>query len=193
MNSTMDILRMLEQLHELAVESPKSLGPIIWGLNRDEIAMQIAKIRASLPNEVKQAASLTRESERIVEGAREDAKAIIENANRDALRITQEAQAEADRLMEQAKLSQQQLVGESEILKLAKAQAEEVRLSADRDSMGMRRGAEDYAFAVLNRLEGILGKAIGTVEDGKRELDRAATPPLPVADVEETRERVRAI
>ena len=95
----MDILRLLDQLHELAVDSPKSLGPIVWGLNKDEISMQIAKVRASLPSEVKAAAATVRETDRIVETAKEDATMTIESARKESDRIIAEAKAEAARLI----------------------------------------------------------------------------------------------
>ena len=49
----MDILRILDDLHTLAVEQPKTYLGMTFGLNKDEISMQIAKVRASLPNELK--------------------------------------------------------------------------------------------------------------------------------------------
>lgn len=168
----MDILRLLDQLHELAVDSPKSVGPIVWGLNKDEISMQIAKVRASLPNDVKAAAATVRETDRIVETANQDATMTMENARKEAARIVSEARVEGERLLEQAKLQQQQMVSESEILKLSKAQSEEIRNSADREAVSMRRGAEKYALDVLTQLEGVVGKVATTIERGKREMER---------------------
>lgn len=181
---------MLELLHETAVEKPRTLiGPLVFGLDKEEVAMQIAKIRASLPSEVKQAANLTRESERIVETAREDADQTRTNAEREAQRVIEEAKAEAERLLEAARLEQQRMVGESEILKIAKAQSEEIRVAADREAVTLRRGAEDYAFDVLSRLEGVVGKAMTAIEKGKSEMNRNGEPtPAPVAAV---RERAR--
>lgn len=183
----MDILRLLDQLHELAVDSPKSVGPIVWGLNKDEISMQIAKVRASLPNDVKAAAATVRETDRIVETANQDASMTMENARKEAARIVSEAKVEGERLLEQAKLQQQQMVSESEILKLSKAQSEEIRNSADREAVSMRRGAEKYALDVLTQLEGVVGKVATTIERGKREMER----PEPVA-AGVVREKARA-
>jgi cell division septum initiation protein DivIVA len=161
---------MLENLNDLIDKKPKYFGPLCWGLNRDEAAMQIAKIRASLPQEVKQAATVTRESERIVESAREDANLTLEKALREGERLLQEARTEAERLLEQARIEQQRLVADSEVLKIAKAQAEEVRNDATRDALQMRRGAEDYAHDLLTQLEGVIGKIMATVENGKQTI-----------------------
>lgn len=173
---------MLEQLHETAVERPRTVvGPLVWGLEKEEVAMQIAKIRASLPSEVKQAATVTRESERIVETAREDAEQTRSNAEREAERIVAEAKAEAERLIEAAKLEQQRLVAENEILKIAKAQSEEIRTAADKEALSLKRNAEDYAYDVLSKLEGVVGKAMSAIERGKAEVARPDAGAAPAA------------
>ena len=167
----MDILRLLDNLTEL-IEKPKAFGPMTWGLDRDEISMQIAKIRASLPNELKQAVQTVRESERIVDSAREDATMTVDAAKKESDRILSDARREAEKILEHARVQQERMIHESEILKLAKAQSEEIRNSADREAVQMRRGAETYAYDLLTQLEGVLTKAMNSVERGKNEIDR---------------------
>ena len=181
----MDILRMLEQLNDLAVVRPRQFGPIHWRVNREEIAMQIAKIRASLPQEVKQADSITRESIRIVETAKEDAQQTMENARKEATAHLEQAKKEGELLIEQAKLEQQRLLSENEILKLAKAQAEEIRNSAERESTQMRRNADEYAYQVLNHLDAVVGKAVQAIERGKAELNPPQTRALVESQTEQ--------
>jgi hypothetical protein len=168
----MDTLRLLDQLHDLTIEKPSHLPfiPLYWGLDKDEISLLITKIRASLPQEMKTAANTARESERLLESAKEDVALTLLNAQKDAERILVEAQQEAERILEQARLKQQQMVAESEVLKLSKAQSEEIRNAADRDSLQMRRGAEKYAYDVLSQLEHVLSKAMTTVNAGKQEM-----------------------
>jgi hypothetical protein len=168
--TVMDILRLLDDLSDLAVERPRFFGPIAFGVNREEVAMQIAKVRASLPNELKAAVATVRESDRIVETAREDATMTMDSARKESERIVAEAKAEAERLIEQARLQQQSMVHESEILKLSKAQSEEIRNAADRDAAQMRRGAEKYAYDVLTQLETVVGKVMTTIDLGKQEI-----------------------
>ena len=174
----MDILRLLEDLSKIIDDTPH-FGPVSWGLNRDEISMQIAKIRASLPQELKAAVSTVRESDRILETAREDASSVLDNARKESERILVEARKEAERVVEEGKLQQERMVAESEILKLSKAQSEEIRNAADRDSVQMRRGAEKYAYDVLSQLEGVVGKAMTAIERGKQEITPAQQQQLP--------------
>lgn len=184
----MDLLRLLEELERKMLEEPHRLGPLWWGVDVDDIKMQIQKIRASLPNEVKAAVATVRESERIVEGAREDATLTLESARKEGERILTDSRREAERIVEQAKLQQERMVAESEILKLSKAQSEEIRSSADRDALQMRRGAEKYAYDVLVQLEGVVGKVITTIDRGKQEIRPAVeAPAAPVP-----REKIRA-
>lgn len=184
----MDILRMLEDLEELAVDRPRQIGPITWGVNKDEIQMQIAKVRASLPGEVKQAQTLTREAERHVNQAKEEAEKIIEGAKKEGERMIVDAQKEADRIVHEARLQQERMLAENEILKLAKAQADEIRMAADRDSSSLRRGSEDYAFNVLNQLESVVTKVMTTIDRGKAEI----RPSLPESAVVPARDREKA-
>ncbi len=185
----MDILRILDELHALAVEEPKTYLGVTFGLNKDEVSMQIAKVRASLPNELKAAVATVRESERIVDTAREDATMTIETARKEADKLISEAQKEAQRIVEQAKINQERMISESEILKLSKAQSEEIRNSADRDAVQMRRGAEKYAFDVLCQLENVVGKVMTTIDRGKAEMQPAK--PVESALVAQPRERTR--
>ncbi len=172
----MDILRLLEELQQQVLEKPKRLGPLWWGIDEDEISMQISKIRASLPTELKAAVATVRESERIVEGAREDATLALENAQKEGERVLVESRREAERIVEQAKLQQERMVAESEILKLSKAQSEEIRSAADREAHQMRRGAEKYAYDVLVQLENVVGKVMTTIDRGKQEVRPVETP-----------------
>src|SRR5579862_2202545 len=185
----MDVLRILDDLNTLIAEKPKHLGPITWGLDRDEITMQITKIRASLPNEVKAAAATVRDAEQIMNRAREDAGKTMENAQKEADRLLAETRKESERMLDQARLQQERMIDDSEILKLSKAQSEEVRNAAERDATAMRRGAEQYARDVLSQLEGVVGKVMTTIERGKQEMTR---PELPATAVVREKEKVRA-
>jgi cell division septum initiation protein DivIVA len=167
----MDVLRILDDLNTL-IENSKHLGPLTWGLDRQEVSMQITKIRASLPNEVKAAAATVRDADQILTRAQEDANKQLENAQKEADRIIAEARKEAERMIDQARLQQERMIDDSEILKLSKAQSEEVRNAAEREATQMRRGAEQYAHDVLTQLEGVVGKVMNTIERGKTDLHR---------------------
>jgi cell division septum initiation protein DivIVA len=174
----MDILRILDELNYLAVEKPKKILGFTYGLDQDEVSMQIAKVRASLPAELKQAVQTVRESDRIVESAREDATLTVENAKKEGERIIADARREAELLINQAKLEQERMIGESEVLKLSKAQAEEIRSTAERDANQLRRGADKYAYDVMTHVETVLSRLMTATERGKQEVAKAEPPAI---------------
>jgi len=182
--ATMNILPLLDELKEM-IDKPKTFMGMTFGLPRDEIHMQILKVRASLPNDLKAAAATVRESDRIVESAKEDATMTLESARKEAARIIEESKAEGQRILEHARVQQERMVADSEVLKLSKAQSEEIRNAADRDAAEMRRGADRYAVEVLSRLEGVTAKVMAAIEQGKQAVER------PDVAVVQPRERAR--
>lgn len=187
---SVDVLRLLESLKQ-EIDSKKSLGrSVVFGLDKDDIAFKLEQVRASIPREMKDAASLTRETERIMTAADEESKALLDAATQQAEALLNEAKTKADLMIQQAQLKQTELVEENEILRIAKAQAEEIRRTAEKDSREMRRGADHYAADVLENLENVVGRVLSTVERGRRELQ--GTESATHAVVESPRERVKA-
>lgn len=187
---TVDVLRMLDHLKEEI--NRKKHVPFInvtLGLKPDDLVMTIEKIRATMPREMKDAASLTRETERIMSAADEEAQAIINQAKAQADKLVADAQAKAGEILETARTQQAHLVDENEILRIATSQADEVRAVAEKDSREMRRGADKYAYDVLNNLENVVGRVLSAVEKGRQELEVNETPTNAV--VEMSREKVK--
>ncbi len=166
---SIDVMRLLDNLKQ-ELRRPKSFMGITFGFNQDDMSMQVDKIRASLPRDLRDAASLAKESERLVETAKEESESLLAQARREAASIKDDAQKEADRIIEQGKIQQSQLVSESEVLKIAKAQADEIRNTVERDAREVKRGADKYAYDVLSSLEGVVGRVLATVEKGRSDL-----------------------
>lgn len=166
-----DVLRLLENLNGLA-EKPRSFMGLTVGFNKEEFQIQIDRIKGSLPRDVKEASSLLRETERVMENADDQASRVLDQAKREAAQTIEESLQQAGRTLEQARLQQEQMVSESEVLKLSKAQAEEVRRSAENDAAALRREADRFAYETLDNLEAVVGKVMSTVERGRSELDR---------------------
>ncbi len=182
----MDIFALLDDLNTMVVVQPRFFfNKIAYGMDPDQASQLIAKIRSSLPNELKQANARQKESERLVYMAQTDASAVLENAHAESEKIIADARNQAAQIIDDAKLEQERLVQASEILKLSKAQSDEIRGSADRDARQTRRGAEEYALAVLNQLEGVVQKVNSNIESGKRELSKSDSALV------QTRERTR--
>ncbi len=171
---TIDVLRLLDQLKE-QVEHVRSFAGLTIGFNRDDLIFQIEKVKASMPRDVRDAANLTRERERMLEEARAEAESTIAQAKREAETTVSGAQTEAKRLVNEAKIAQERMVDESEVLKIAQAQADELRVSSEKLARQLRRGADDYAMDVLSKLEGTVNKVQVAIERGRNELEEVRT------------------
>ncbi|MCH8274281.1 MAG: hypothetical protein IH851_05775 [Armatimonadetes bacterium] len=174
----MEIMNALEQLRE-RIERPKQFLGVTFGLNKEQCALLIRRIHASLPEQVKEADRITRESERITSAAKEEGQMTLERAKSESRRLVEAARSEAGRMLEQAKLEREKMLAESEILKLAKTEAEQTRSEAEAAAAKLRRNADDYALDVMIRLENVVSKVMGTVERGKAELQRSSLPAGP--------------
>jgi vacuolar-type H+-ATPase subunit H len=169
-----DVTRLLDKLSSQIEDIPSVMG-ISWGLNKENLRMQIGKIQGSLPRDVLEAAAIKKETDRIIDDARQDADSTLDQSVREAERILAETQAEADKILEEAKAKQLEMLSESEIMKLAAAQAEELKKAASVEADGMRHGADEYARDVLGKLEARIEQVRSSVERSRSELGVTST------------------
>ena len=167
----MEIVQDLEQLKENIEDTKQFLG-VSFNLRKDECLTLIAKINKMLPEQVKEADAITKDSERIVSGARQDAEKELERAEVEAEKLRDEARRQAEQIIELAKKEREQMVQDSEIFKLAKVRADKSVSDAEAEAAKVKRGAEDYALHVLFQLETVVGKVAGTIERGRSELQK---------------------
>ncbi|MEO7453481.1 MAG: hypothetical protein ABIV13_01815 [Fimbriimonadales bacterium] len=176
----MEIVKDLEQLKENIEDTKQFLG-VSFNLRKDECLTLIAKINKMLPEQVKEADAITKDSERIVTGARQDAEKEMERAEVEAEKVRDEARRQAEQIIELAKKEREQMVQESEIFKLAKVRADKALSDSEADAAKVKRGAEDYALHVLFQLETVVGKVAGTIERGRSELQKPGATLTPDA------------
>ena len=134
----MDLTTRLSELEEMvrdAKSMPLSSSAL---LNRDEVLELIEGLKASLPDEIKQARWVVKDREELLAKARRDAEAMVEQARAEQLRL---ASNEA-------------------VMQRAKEEAERIAQDADEDARRLRLEAEDYVDAKLAQLEGTLQKIL---------------------------------
>ena len=175
----MEIVQDLDQLRENIEDTKQFLG-ISFNLKKAECLTLIHKINKMLPEQVKQADAITKDSERIVTGARQDAEKAMERAEVEAEKIRDEARRQAEQILDLAKKEREQMIQDSEIFKLAKVRSEKAMSEAEAEAAKVKRGAEDYALHVLFQLENVVGKVAGTIERGRSELQKSGAPPAAV-------------
>jgi len=190
-----DIFRLLDQLEELPEKARRLPFSTLVGFDDEKFYYLVLKIRANLPEDMKKAQRVARDSERIVDEARgaalqqlesgrmegqralqearAEAQRLIEEARAEAQRLIEEARAEGLRLIEEARRQAALMVDQSEIHRMATAQAHEILRRAEVEAAEIRKGADEYARDVLATIEGHMSKAIVTVQRGREMLEKS--------------------
>lgn len=155
-----DVPKLIDRLEDL-VGGSRHFFNKAWGIDLEEFYILTNKIKASLPDDVRKATRLTKDSQRIVEEARMEAEQVLERARKEADRLMTEARTEAERLKDT-----------HEISRIATTQAKEIVAQAEQNAAEMRRGADEYAMDVLARLENEVARAMTTIQKGREKLER---------------------
>ncbi len=170
---SVDIFRLLDQLEELPERAKHLPLNTLIGFDHEQFYYLVLKIRANLPDDMKKAQRVARDSERIVDEARGVAVQQLETGRVEAGKVLEDAQAEAGRFVEQARQQAMHMVDHSEVAKMATSQANEILRRAETECSEIRKGADDYARDVLNNLECVMSKAIVQVQRGRESLEKA--------------------
>src|SRR5436309_12860714 len=132
----MDVLVLIDKLDDLVHNAkPVPLTDQVR-VDKEEIYDILDQMRATIPEEIKQARWIVKERQEMLA----------------------EAKREAERLVGEARERAAQEASQQEIVKLAERQAAELLAEAKRREREIRLGAEDYADDILSTLEGNLGK-----------------------------------
>ncbi|MDS1029900.1 ATPase [Bacillota bacterium LX-D] len=150
----MDVFETLDALEELIDSSHKIPLTNKIMVNVDDILDFLDQIRSVLPEEIRQSRWVTKEREKILAEAHQEAKIAIE-----------EAKSHIGKLAE-----------DTEVVRLAKVRAEEIINKAKAISQDIRSGAELYADELLSKLEANLEKSLEVVRQGRLELNHNKQP-----------------
>ena len=144
----MDVLKLIDEIEDI-LENGSSLpfsNKVM--VDVDEIYDILGEIRVKLPDEVKEAAWVMEERQRILA----------------------EAQKDADTLLSEAELRLQELIDEDEITQKAKELAEEMITKAQNNAKDIRLGALEYADNILLETQEKLKEHIDTLNENRQEL-----------------------
>jgi hypothetical protein len=118
-------------------------------------------MRTTVPEEIKQARRINQEREKIL----------------------QQAQAEANRLITQARERVEHMLTEDNIRITAEERAREMIDQATQEAEDVRRGADEYALDMLDRLDAELHRIQGSVRSAINAL-HAQPPPTQTEEVQ---------
>lgn len=139
------LLEILDRLDHLLASPGALFGP--------RRAAREVEIRR-LVNELR--TLITQEFDRQVERAQSEAEAVLRRAQDEARRIVLEAEDRARRALQDGPLA-----------RAAELQLRHLREEAAREAEETRRGADQYALEVLDRLEQEVTRILGAVRRGK--------------------------
>lgn len=144
----MDVLVLIDKLDDLVHNArPVPLTDQVR-VDREEIYDLLDQMRATIPEEIKQARWIVKERQEMLE----------------------EARREAERVVREAREQQARLVSDEEVTKQAERAADEIVEDARAREREIRLGAEDYADEILNTLEVNLQKFTAAVQRGRDRL-----------------------
>ena len=146
----MDVLVLIDKLDDLVHNArPVPLTDQVR-VDREEIYDLLDQMRATIPEEIKQARWIVKERQEMLA----------------------EAKREAERIVKEAREQQARLVANEEITRQAERAAEEIVEEAREREREIRLGAEDYADDILSTLEVNLGKFLAAVQRGREQLQQ---------------------
>jgi cell division septum initiation protein DivIVA len=150
----MDVLVLIDKLDDL-VHSAKQV-PLTdqVRVDKEEIYDILDQMRATIPEEIKQARWIVKERQEMLA----------------------EAKREAERIVKEGRERQERLIADEEIVKAAERAAEDIIEDARAHEREIRLGAEDYADEILDTLETNLSKFIAAVQRGRERLQGRDEP-----------------
>ncbi|MBA2763980.1 MAG: ATPase [Thermoleophilaceae bacterium] len=144
----MDVLVLIDKLDDLVHNArPVPLTDQVR-VDKEEIYDILDQMRATIPEEIKQARWIVKERQEMLA----------------------EAKRESERIIKESRDEQARMVSSEEVVKQAERQAEEIVEDARVREREIRLGAEDYADDTLNTLEVNLQKFLAAVSRGRDRL-----------------------
>ena len=144
----MDVLVLIDKLDDVVHNArPVPLTDQVR-VDREEIYDLLDQMRATIPEEIKQARWIVKERQEMLA----------------------EAKREAERIVREAREQQARLISDEEVTKQAERAADEIVEDARAREREIRLGAEDYADEILNTLEVNLQKFLAAVQRGRDRL-----------------------
>jgi cell division septum initiation protein DivIVA len=146
----MDVLVLIDKLDDLVHNAKQVPLTDQVRVDKEEIYDLLDQMRATIPEEIKQARWIVKERQEMLA----------------------EAKREAERIVKEARERQDRLISNEEVMKSAERTAEDIIEEAQAREREIRLGAEDYADEILNTLEVNLTKFIAAIQRGREQMQR---------------------
>lgn len=144
----MEVLNLIDEVEDI-IEAGTSVpftNKVM--VDKEELLDIVKEIRIKLPDEIKQAAWIKEERQRILA----------------------EAQKDADNMINEANYKLEEMVDNEEVIRLANQRAEEILNRAQTSAKEIRIGAMEYADSLLLETQESLKEVIQMLNENRKEL-----------------------
>lgn len=141
-----NLILLLDHLEKLASGNFSIAGKVL--IDKGELDELINKMRFALPEEIKEAERVSREKDKYLVQAQEEAK----------------------RILREAELYVERMVREDQITTLAEEEARRIITEAKKNASQIEADAMQYANSILEQLEESLERTIRIVRKGREEM-----------------------
>ena len=150
----MDVLVLIDKLDDLVHNAKQVPLTDQVRVDKEEIYDILDQMRATIPEEIKQARWIVKERQEMLA----------------------EAKRECDRILGESREQAAREASQTEIVKLAEGQAQEIIDDSRRQARETRLEMEDWADSILSTLEVNLSKFIAAVQRGRERLQGRDEP-----------------
>ncbi len=175
--------REINRLEDIILNNPQLFwftGPTL--VDGDKLINQLDLIRISIPESLEKALQILSQKQEIISEAQHYAQKIIENAQRRAAQILdetgiiQQAEMQGNQLRRQVQqecetLQRKTMTEVEQIRRKLQQEIGQMRQKALMESEAIQNEADDYADAMLSRLEKQLGEMLKVVRNGRQQLN----------------------
>jgi cell division septum initiation protein DivIVA len=176
-----DIQAELNRLEELILDNPRIPFTRKTIVDEEQLLDRLDVVRINLPTAFEEAMEVVRQKEEILLQAEEYAQEMIELAKQqaaqflDELGLVRQAETEAAQIRQAVRQEcedlQQQTLAEIEQMRMQAVQElEQMRQIAIAECEEIQDGADEYADAVLLRIEQQLGEMLRVIRNGRQQL-----------------------
>ncbi len=155
----MDIIQLIEELEDVMDDANTIPFSKKVGVDPDEVFEIIKEIRASLPEEIRQAKWVNDERDRILSEANVQAQEVIKKAEKQFETSEKESMRRFD-----------ELVNQNQITKAANERGSEIIAEAERKAKDIKESVFRYVDEILKNTQDNLKSVVKELDDNRQEL-----------------------
>ena len=171
MNIELEVMDKFEELEYIISNASSIPFSHKSGIDKDEVLELIGNIKASLPEELKQAHWVNQERHSTINKAKQEAMEIVAQAKKEAERIKEEYENNIEELKKNSQEILDAYLEASDPVVKAEERAKEITSRAEVLAKEIRLGSIEYAEDVLSTVEHSLKSILHEVERNRIELN----------------------